>query len=358
MLLLFIMLKNAHSKPYIRPLIADLVVTMHARKTEHHKAYALFRHDPSVYNESSGETSLSLLARYLRANPHRTDIDVVRDRYVTISLDDPNDDMTIEAQEDRRVRRGRHIKANSREVLATCEHFSSVVRQLRAKRWRHYDRTRWFELMHGVEGTDIVPEEKAPLAVKGWDEVKVDLRTAFTRTHDDLHTFWSQQFNDIVPALLPSIQSDPDDFSLSEEDVEDGKEIKDEEDGRAEAPRNHPPQAEQEEDEKEIVPQAQTLSEVLGHEWTPVETEIVKVGTVIVLKWADSWERGTIKRKATDMVNFDWDVKWIRYDGRRDQKLEKMRHNPHALKDGDAPQGTWFVVVKNKRKGSKRPRHE
>jgi hypothetical protein len=222
LLRIFILIGGRQCSEYVRALTASLLLWCNWKK-ENHPCWQVFEQNANAFNEESGEIAFSVLARSC-AKSVRADCNAVagifRRQKCSMELAaDLNYEIACEDFVPKNVRR---IKHDSAEVQATVAYFKSIIRQISAGTYRHYDDA------CGVldKSARARGDARATVTMRSVDSIYRSVIPSMRQEMDGLQevltNLWVSQHKDIWPDSEPKMEFDSDtNGDDSAEDVSD-----------------------------------------------------------------------------------------------------------------------------------------
>ena len=210
LLKVFLLIGGSKCSEYVRALTASLAQWSEYERCNH-PCWQMFTNNASVFNEESGEISLSVLAREIARGGVRSDCKKVSQTFklvkakaevaADIGVDISGGDFGSDEH-------GRRIDPNGDEVKATAAYFSVVIRHALAGALRHYGKDCGF-LGKGVRtARPTEPMAKFPTC---FGSVSGLLDGAVAKLKTSTVGFWVADHVDIWPGAIPAIEFDSDD---------------------------------------------------------------------------------------------------------------------------------------------------
>ena len=131
----FMLFDTKGSREYQRSIACHLRMLNHWSRSNH-PLWDVFKKNPCAFNEEVGEVSFSVLSRHVSHHSDRSNVTAVSAKYrlsraIMQVTDDFKEDGLI-SPDDAAAQRRIQIDVNGREVRATAEHFSKVIRDERS----------------------------------------------------------------------------------------------------------------------------------------------------------------------------------------------------------------------------------
>jgi len=214
LLKVFLLIGGKSCSEYIRALTASILLWSNYEKSQH-PCWLLFQHNASLFNEESGEISLSVLARDISRGGVRSDCKKVSTTFKLVKAkSELAQDIGIDlAGEDfGSDDHGRRIRDDSEEVLATTAYLRTVIRHILAGSYMHFDKDCGVRANRVNSARPTVPMAAFEACYRS---VAPFLDAAVAKLRAGTESFWTVAHADIWPGAVPTL-----DFGSDQSDVE------------------------------------------------------------------------------------------------------------------------------------------
>ena len=357
-LIIFMSFHGRDTNDYEHALITHLIISLweQRHKTTSYKAACA---DPSMFNESVGEMSLSVLARSLHStNPNKMRVDKVSTDYRLIrntaaACGWTETDLRDHDDEDK-VSSRTIIKDNDPDIELLALHFKAIIARMLDGTWQHCDAANW----DGRRATDpdlMVEGTCMPQRIMSLNDMEQQLIARMPSAERKAESYYTEQFTDEFPHLAPRLRVED---KREKDEVIPRKKIRLSTTRDCVAPPDpiSEPEVEMEEDEGEV--NQVTLSDALGdlYELWHIDEKgsapKVKKGVKLAFFFGEhGWDRGTVQRPRTKNDGYKWEVKYINDDTGRPQILDESDRLKPDSDPNVAAVGSW-VTIRYKKKRS------
>ena len=205
---LFLIIDDSKCKEYQRAMCTSLHIWSWMKRCDH-PAWQIFKNNASAFNEESGEICFSVLAREIAGTGVRSDCEAVSKRFKLIKAKTQiAKNLKVElCGEDFSTKHHSSVKAESSEVFATIAFFQRMIRQVKAKTYRHYDNTCGHldqKARRRKQARVTVPMSFVPPLSS---DVSARLAKVVSNMEVTFDSFWVHQHSDIWPQGMPSHES-------------------------------------------------------------------------------------------------------------------------------------------------------
>ena len=202
---LFLIIDNSKCKEYQRAMCTSIHLWMWMMKNKH-PSWKIFKNNASAFNEESGEICFSVLAREIAGSGVRSDCSAVSSKFKLIkSKTQIAKDLKVElCGEDFSTKHHSSVKKDSAEVFTTIAFFQRMIRQVKAKTYRHYDSTCGHLDQKARRRKDARVTVPMSMVSHMSSDVGKRLDKVVSNMKDTFDTFWVHQHSDIWPQGMPS----------------------------------------------------------------------------------------------------------------------------------------------------------